>query len=210
MSGMQHLARLVRLFGMASTRRAGVVLLLGALLAVSMWSPSQAGRSHSYSDPDDSRGNLDVVKVSGSRILTPEGIAFRTVITMEDNWLDHEIDLDFNLTERGARWSSCGGECTGKYYGDINYDPQAQAIRAQGFEATKCGCIDVEWPVGRYDSRSLWFDLPESYLYDGTYAMELGLSTESPRQTEPIVAPICMTRCRDEVERMEFPTWGRP
>ncbi len=158
----------------------------------------------SYRDPDDSRGNLDVLRVTSKRVVTASGVAFRTTLYMEDAWDDEDLDVEFFFTELGARWSRCGDDCSGSYYGYMYYDEQERRLRATGFESNNCGCPDLEWRIGRSGSRSVWFDIPEPFLYDGTYAYEIDLETYSVKQEEPLAAPVCLSNCRDQVEHLRF------
>lgn len=184
-------------------------LLLGLVLAASVVAdPAQAARQRSYEDPEDSHGNLDIVKISGFRVRTAEhGVVYRTLLRMQDEWLDQDVDIEFYYREIGARFPSwCDDDCSGDYVGWIYYDTEQGKIRATGYEPVNCDCVDMAWPVGRSDGSSIWIDIPETFLYDGTHRYEIEFIARSQVQAEPVALPVCVTACRDNVRRLSFPT----
>lgn len=190
--------------------RRAIVAAVAVVLLVSLLPAPAAAARQTYRDPDDSRGNLDVLQVTGTRVLTDYGPGFRTTLTMEDEWLDEELEIEFYYNELGAKFPrGCGDDCSGDYYGWLYYDESAGEIRASGYEPVNCDCAEIEWPVGRADEHSVWFDIPEVSLYDGTYAYEIEFMARSQRQTEPVSLARCILACNDSVGPLRFPVSPR-
>lgn len=192
---------------MIRSPRVAALLLALAVIPIS-GSSAQAAGQQTYEDPDDSRGNLDIVKISGFRLRTADhGVVYRTVLTTQDEWLDQDVDIEFYYREVGARFPSwCGDDCSGDYVGWVYFDAAQGKIRARGYEPVNCDCTSVEWPVGRSNKSSIWIDIPETYLYAGSHAIEIEFIAQSQRQAEPLPLPVCITVCRDDVGPLNFRT----
>ena len=192
--------------------RGGLAALLAGVALVSILVvPGEAHGGRTYRDPDDAQGNLDAITISGERrVSSNDGLVFRTRLTMQDEWLDEDLEVEFSYRELGARLPrSCGDDCSGHYAGWLYYDPDEGRIRASGYEPVNCDCADMEWPAGRAGSRSVWFDIPESWLYPGTYAYEIEFTLMSQKQAEPAELPICLSGCSDAIRPLIFGTSTR-